>query len=53
MNKFSLIQDNPSYIDVLFLYNEEAEEAYEEYKDNKVKELSRKEREIFRGRSGF
>jgi CRISPR-associated endonuclease/helicase Cas3 len=33
LNKFSLIQDNPSYIDVLFLYNEEAEEAYEEYKE--------------------
>ncbi len=32
INRFSLIEDNPTYIDVLFIYDEIAERAYEEYK---------------------
>lgn len=33
INTFSLIKDNPDYIDVLFLYDEEAENAYTEYNE--------------------
>lgn len=33
ISKFSLIKNNPDYIDVLFIYDENAERAYEEYKE--------------------
>ncbi len=33
LNKFSLIKNNPDYIDVLFLYDDVAVKYYEEYKE--------------------
>jgi len=32
LSKFSLIQNNPGYIDVFFIYDDVAEKTYEEYK---------------------
>lgn len=43
ISKFSLIKNNPDFIDVLFLYDETAESAYQEFKDIlKIKNFSEK-----------
>lgn len=47
LNRFSLIQNNPGYIDVFFIYDDIAEEVYEKYINlSKIKNFNEK-REIY------
>lgn len=47
LNRFSLIQNNPVYIDVFFIYDDIAEEVYEKYINlSKIKNFNEK-REIY------
>lgn len=47
LNRFSLIQNNPTYIDVFFIYDDVAEETYEKYLSlSKIKNFNEK-RELY------